>query len=648
MTEYTKSVSATSDHLHRVSKSGIEQAIAELIWNALDADANNIYINTTNNAFGVNTITIKDDGSGITKEKAEIAFSYIGNSWKKHKNKTEKGRILHGKKGEGRFKAFSLGKSVNWKTIYKDGNDFLLFSISSSIDSLNETTFLEPQKTTKKNTGTSVLIEELVDNVAGANIESLTQKLIPIFASYLYSYPEISIFIEGQKIDPKDEIELITELPLSCFEQENNHKIKLIEWKHIKDKEVFFCNQNGAVLDNYDSQKKIRSLGYYFTAYLCSDFIDDFDRKGDLGILGVDNKGNILINEAIDVLNNYFKEKKHAEELARIERWKEEGIYPYSNEYTSSIEAVEKDLFDIVATSVEDRLPKFKQYDTVSKKFTFKLLSQALKENPKSIRKILTEVLSLNTKEQEDLAKLLEKTTLSSIIKSAKIVADRLDFLLGLEELVFDKENKKTLLERDQLHKILEQESWVFGEEFNLTGSEQGLKKVLDKHLSHLGDREDILDDGDVTVDGKKKRVDLMMDRAVEVRPGEFDYLVVELKRPKQIMNKDVVGQIESYAFAVSTDERFDKSKCNWTFMAVTNQFDSFAEKKANSSDSPRGQIHSEHNLKIIIKTWGEIINTARARLNFYKEQLQYMADDETMRDYLSDKHKEYLPTSFN
>lgn len=648
MTEYTKSVSATSDHLHRVSKSGIEQAIAELIWNALDADANNIYINTTNNAFGVNTITIKDDGTGITKAKAEIAFSYIGNSWKKNKNKTEKGRILHGKKGEGRFKAFSLGKSVNWKTIYKDGNDFLLFSISSSIDSLSETTFLEPQRTTKKSTGTSVLIEELVDNVAGANIENLTQKLIPIFASYLYSYPEVSIFIEGEKIDPKDEIEFMTELPLSCFEQENNHKIKLIEWKSIKDKEVFFCNQNGAVLDNYDSQKKIRSLGYYFTAYLCSDFIDDFDRKGDLGILGVDNKGNILINEAIDVLNNYFKEKKHAEELARIERWKEEGIYPYNNEYTGSIETVEKDLFDIIATNVEDRLPKFKQYDTVSKKFTFKLLSQALKENPKSIRKILTEVLSLNTKEQEDLAKLLEKTTLSSIIKSAKIVADRLDFLLGLEELVFDKENKKTLLERDQLHKILEQESWVFGEEFHLTGSEQGLKQVLEKHLQHLGDREEILNDGDVTVDGKKKRVDLMMDRAVQVRPGEFDYLVVELKRPKQIMNNKVIGQLESYAVAVAGDERFDKNKCNWTFIAVTNKFDSFADTKANSDNNPKGQIYSGNNIKIIIKTWAEIINSARARLNFYKEQLQYLADDETMREYLSDKHKEYLPTSFS
>ena len=115
------------------------------------------------------------------------------------------------------------------------------------------------------------------------------------------------------------------------------------------------------------------------------------------------------------------------------------------------------------------------------------------------------------------------------------MVADRLNFLVGLEELLFDPENKKSLLERDQLHKILETESWVFGEYYHLTGSEQGLQKVLEKHISHLGNREDTDLNTNIAIDGKKNgRVDLMLHKKIEVREGEFDYLVVELKRPSQ------------------------------------------------------------------------------------------------------------------
>ena len=90
--------------------------------------------------------------------------------------------------------------------------------------------------------------------------------------------------------------------------------------------------------------------------------------------------------------------------------------------------SIEQDIFNILAANIEENLPKFKQYDITSKKFTFKLLSQALQDNPEAIQKIISEVLALDKKDQEILAELLEKTTLSSIIKSAKMVADRLKF----------------------------------------------------------------------------------------------------------------------------------------------------------------------------------------------------------------------------
>jgi hypothetical protein len=53
------------------------------------------------------------------------------------------------------------------------------------------------------------------------------------------------------------------------------------------------------------------------------------------------------------------------------------------------------------------------------------------------------EVLKLPKRKQEELAELLRDVSLSAVISAAKIVADRLRFLTGLEAILFDAESKK-------------------------------------------------------------------------------------------------------------------------------------------------------------------------------------------------------------
>jgi hypothetical protein len=211
--------------------------------------------------------------------------------------------------------------------------------------------------------------------------------------------------------------------------------------------------------------------------------------------------------------------------------------------------------------------------------------------------------------------------------------------------LLFDKENKKKLLERDQLHKILENEAWLFHEEFALSGSEQRLEEVLNKHLDKLGKRED--DPDPVVVgDGKTGRVDLLLHKANQPRTGEYDYLIVELKRPSQKINSAVLQQIESYAMAVARDERFSGVKINWTFVAISNELDDYAKRKANQRDKPRGQVYddAEFNIKVCAKEWAEVINDARARLRFVNMQLAYEADQDSAKAYLKKAHAKFIP----
>jgi hypothetical protein len=306
----------------------------------------------------------------------------------------------------------------------------------------------------------------------------------------------------------------------------------------------------------------------------------------------------------------------------------------------------ERQVFDVVAVNINSYLADFDEASLTNKRFTFKLVKQSLKENPESLQLIFQDVLKLPKEAQDDLAELLQKTTLSAIITAARLVANRLDFLRGLEMLLFDTESKEQLLERDQLHRVLENETWFFGENFHLTNSDESLDEVLRKYLAKLGKRVD--DDSPVLREGGKTgRIDLMLARTVpQPRADEREHLVVELKRPSKKIDLEVLSQVESYALAVAQDERFKDTKTKWVFWAISNEMTEEARRKGRQRDRPEGLVFDEPELRITVwaKTWGQLIQECKGRLHFFKEKLEYEADRETATAYLKKAYEKYLP----
>ena len=141
------------------------------------------------------------------------------------------------------------------------------------------------------------------------------------------------------------------------------------------------------------------------------------------------------------------------------------------------VEAAERQVFDILAVNVESYLPTIEDADVTSKKFTFRLLAQAIRENPDSVQEIIGEVLGLKKADQDDLAELLKKTPLSSIISSAKIVANRLNFLNGLETLLLTKRVKRSCLNETNCIKFLRMKHGCFTKNLRLLGVSSGCRK---------------------------------------------------------------------------------------------------------------------------------------------------------------------------
>ena len=105
---------------------GTTATIAELISNAWDADANNVWIEIPlGRSWGdIDRIVVTDDGSGMSYEDAETRYLLVGRKRRVELNqdRTNRGRPLHGRKGIGKLAAFGTAKVLECLTIDVDGS----------------------------------------------------------------------------------------------------------------------------------------------------------------------------------------------------------------------------------------------------------------------------------------------------------------------------------------------------------------------------------------------------------------------------------------------------------------------------------------------------------------------------------------------
>src|SRR5436190_10667735 len=147
MTETHYKVQVETDHIKRLTTARPIAAVAELIWNAVDADATRIDVEVEANDFGMQSITIRDNGHGIPYDEVGELFGRLGGSWKARTNRSKlKSRILHGSEGKGRFKALALGRVSDWTVTYRHDDKFLRYTISVIRDNLVDVRVSAPEE----------------------------------------------------------------------------------------------------------------------------------------------------------------------------------------------------------------------------------------------------------------------------------------------------------------------------------------------------------------------------------------------------------------------------------------------------------------------------------------------------------------------
>jgi hypothetical protein len=305
------------------------------------------------------------------------------------------------------------------------------------------------------------------------------------------------------------------------------------------------------------------------------------------------------------------------------------------------VEERERDIYDILLYKIHTGSSKVFSWANESKKMILELIKTWLEKDPKNMLNVLKWVINLNKEDLESLSWMINKYTLTSLITISKAVTDKLSFLWELDHLIHWDINK-IIKERAHLHKILEQELWVFWDWYLEWTSDKWMKAVLEKHVDILW-REKIIQHFDWL---STNIPDLFLYKQFPQSSWEWylKHLIIELKRPWLKLTSKELTQIKKYAKEVSSDTRFDKSKTEWEFILISNDYNWDVKDEITQSNRPSWCAIDQSNYKVYVKTWWEMLQGLRWKYWFLKTKLQNYEESPENLDYI----KENLPDIYS
>lgn len=639
---------AGADHVEALAHERTPvQAVVELVWNSLDAEAHQIKIRLLRNeAGGIVGVTVQDDGHGISRDEITSVFKWVGNSWKRAAQTTKgpEARPLHGKRGQGRLRAFALGTTVRWISVAEDaaGKRYRC-ELSATVPHRNDFSGPEPAETTE-DTGTTFEATGR-DKLNRLDTEATREHLTAVLAPYLMTYPSVSIVYDGCPIDPANQIECdVSETLNWCHEGVEHHaELRIIEWKGRTGRTLHLCDDNGVPVDNMAANP---AADFSYAAYVL--WSEMPKHAAEWMLVPMEQEPSIMgsLLRAVNArLSGYFEERRDEQGRELVQSWKEDDTYPYKDDPDTEEQKLEQATFDVVATAIRRHMPKRRD----QRRLTLGLLKDTLQRHPDGLGHLLDQFIGLSEEEKNQLTRLLERTSLARLIAANTSVTNRVDFLAALKLMIFDDEASNIVKERKHLHTMLESELWVFGEQFNMMLSERGLTRALQQHLTMLG-RDPKKAEKVPLVDGGTGRLDLMLSAKAKEH-DRIRHLVVELKAPAVKATDAEASQIKKYARAVVTNPQFADMHSEWDFILLVTDYDESVRGDINQEGRPSGILdqsridpNSPVNYRVWVKKWSEVLDEAEQRLDFYQRSLNHDPTLDDVRGYLVEHHGNVIP----
>ena len=508
-----------------------EYALKELVDNAFDADADNVWIQLPKPLTN-EPIIIKDDGSGMIKKEVENEYLFIANSRFSRKGEITKKyrRQVKGRKGIGKFAGLVVASLMQVETHARSVKTTLQIDKEKILKSEKdlEKVDLEISDTECSETdkGTTITLTSLNQNLTFPNPEKLKQILIIEYGRQ----DDFNIFVDGQTLDVSDiPGETFTEVIILPEVGEVKLKFTITDGKkplkysgiaiRVDGKTIGKPRFFGLKLNEEIPKKLLRCIYGEVEANGLKETV-----TADWGAILENSVAfqtlyNHVQYKVTDALKKRYKKdinlqkarlkQKIDKELAKLPEHKrafaEKAIERVLRRFYNEPE-------DKVATIISVVL------DAFDKDYYWEVMHHIDQAKDSTVTRLAEALLEFGFLEM-------------SLISTQAI--KRQEFLKSLEILANNEDTSEM-----EMHKAIEKNLWILGNAYSLMASNETLKRTIERYANkkYDGDRAD-------------KRPDLFLSQSFDNR-----YLLVEFKRPSHTVTRDDENQAEKYRDDLRSD----------------------------------------------------------------------------------------------
>lgn len=615
------------------------QAILELVWNGFDAGAKNININIVYDHFDtVKNLTILDDGDGIN-------FTDLGSNFNRFNDSLKKTSIdQHGSKGRGRLSFHRLCHQAIWYTKYLGRNayikindeDIKAYEAQIDIDAEEQNSLLNAM-----DKGTCVELTLLHSSLPDRS--ELISILSNEFCCKLALDDKKRIFVNGTEIDiPEHEIKEVS------FEIENNDfMVKGIRWdkKPATEKSFIYLTDSSGKIVHKESTTFNKKRDFHLSVFVSSIWADTFSSNGDdifsTAKSNPDSKAwRQLVKNVLKFSRSIYDDFLRVQVEKAIQKLEEDGAFPTYNEYDITYASWKRNNIKQVVRSIYIADPQFLVSLTIKqKKIIIRLLDKMLVSNQnEDLFDILESVLDLSDSDLSRFASQLKKTKLENIISSIEELQRR---RFAVEELkLIMNEYYKEVLETPDLQKIIENNTWLFGERYETIGAEEDTFTKIAKSLRDSVYSINNIDEQDVEngedIIGARRQTDLFLARRMPTFDSNgnkvFRYIIIEIKRPSIALNVKHLRQLEDYAGIIKRHPEFSSQNLHFELILIGRKISSqdieIPTRLSNyAGRGDVGLVSDDANMKRYVKNWYTIFDTFELTNSFMLEKLQMERD---------------------
>ncbi len=596
------------------------QPVFELAWNGFDAKATTVKIDVVeNDMHSLESVTVLDDGEGIDLEHMEDNFGRFNDSLKKDD------MAQQGAHGRGRLSFYLLSRRAAWWTKFK-GKDAVIEIKDDNLikyDGKEIDAAVQHPQLAGQAGGTLVELGGIHTNLPESS--KLHEKLSVEFGWFLALNEDRRVLLNNELVVvPSHEISKKNiEIGKTVFD------VKVIRWNEkptSENSKIYLLDSTGRV--RYKQLSSFNKKAHFFVSvYVQSTWADNFREEGDdLFTSGLHSTNSEewrkLIGPVYDFVGQVYDQFLRDFVERELTKYDEDGIFPtYSGFEPHYAKWRAENTREIVRLIYLSDPSVMTTLNKKQKRIMVRLLDRLSVSNENdALFQIISEVLDLDDVSLSRLSQQLVHTQLENIISTIELLQRRqlaVDKLRQLMDVHY-----REVLETPDLQQIIENNTWLFGNQYETIGAEEdtftsvarGLREAV-KGIK-VFDSDDVDDEKDI--EGVNRQTDLFIARKIPAvdSMGKMFYrcIVIEIKRPGIALNYKHLRQLDDYAAIIKKHPAFSSEHLHFELILVGRKISSAdieipSRLHNHVGKNEMGLVSSDPGMKRYVMNWYTLLD---------------------------------------